>query len=163
MKKGLLMAALVSSLILTGCGQEQLYRTGTGPCPLDRVCICFRSIHRRRGYHETKKERLLRGHLWRKKMVSLPKSYRTLQTFGMFFTLNDLELQPTPTEVVYLCTRSATVCILSFVQDTRITCPSGESGGSSMGPRNKGSGSRPDESTGSHSADEGTTGPACLH
>lgn len=36
------------------------------------------------------------------KTVSLPKSYRTLETFGMFFTLNNLGIAPFPTEIVYL-------------------------------------------------------------
>lgn len=99
-KKGLLMAALVSSLILTGCGQERLLQLE--PVPAYWTAYAFASGQYIEEEVTMKQKKQLLRTCMEKKTVSLPKSYRTLQTFGMFFTLNDLELQPTPTEVVYL-------------------------------------------------------------
>ena len=115
-KKGLLMAALVSSLILTGCGQERLLQLE--PVPAYWTAYAFASGQYIEEEVTMKQKKQLLRTCMEKKTVSLPKSYRTLQTFGMFFTLNDLELSTNSDRSGLSCTRSAAVCILSFVQDT---------------------------------------------
>jgi hypothetical protein len=99
-KKGLLMAALVSSLILTGCGQERLLQLE--PVPAYWTAYAFASGQYIEEEVTMKQKKQLLRTCMEKKTVPLPKSYRTLQAFGMVFSLNDLEFQPTPTEVVYL-------------------------------------------------------------
>ena len=99
-KKGLLMAALVSSLILTGCGQERLLQLEPVPAYWTAYAFASGQYIEEEVTMEQKKQ-LLRTCM-EKKTVPLPKSYRTLETFGMFFTLNNLEVAPFPTEIVYL-------------------------------------------------------------
>lgn len=94
------MLAVLSSFVLTGCGKEQLLHLK--PVPAYWSAHSFASDeYSDQEVPVEQKEQLLRTCL-QNKTVDLPKSYRTLETFGLFFTLNDLEIAPLPTEIVYL-------------------------------------------------------------
>ncbi|MGE6555721.1 hypothetical protein [Exiguobacterium artemiae] len=86
--------------MLTGCGQERLLNLQ--PVPSYWSAHSFASNeYSDQEVPVQQKNQFLQTCL-QKKTVSLPKSYRTLQSFGIFFTLNDLEIAPFPTEIVYL-------------------------------------------------------------
>ncbi len=91
---------MLSSIVLTGCGQERLL--DLKPVPSYWSAHSFASDEYSDQEVPVKQKKQLLRTCMQNKTVSLPKSYRTLQSFGIFFTLNNLEIAPFPTEIVYL-------------------------------------------------------------
>jgi len=86
--------------VLTGCGQERLL--DLQPVPSYWSAYSFVSDeYSDQEVPVEQKNQMLRTCM-QNKTVSLPKSYRTLESFGMIFTLNQPGVAPLPTEVVYL-------------------------------------------------------------
>ncbi|MGX8238193.1 hypothetical protein [Exiguobacterium undae] len=100
-KRQILSISLVSSLFLTGCGSEQLLQLERNPNYWEAINFSdeiFEPVPKKQSAY------LLKICESTKKTASLPKQYRTLGEYGLYFNLEQVGTYTPPIELQYIAT-----------------------------------------------------------
>lgn len=98
-KRQILSISLVSSLFLTGCGSERLLQLKPLPDYWEAINFSNGSFE---PVPKKQSARLLQTCQDTKNVVKMPKQYRTLDTYGLYFSLQNIGTYTSPIELQYI-------------------------------------------------------------